>query len=746
MKDTILLYIIKGAIIISFFTPLYVSSAFIFPFVFPKTALFQIFVEIMFFAWLILMFERPEFRPSRSRLFWALAIFLFIIFLTSILGVNFYLSFWSSYERMTGFVTMLHYFAYFLVLSSVLKTKKDWLMIFDFFIIANLVLCVVGLGQKLGIEGFLLAGQGRISATFGNPAYFGAYLLFILFFIVFMYFQRQAKWQKIYYIGAFLFTFTIFFWTQTRGALLAFGGSLILFLAAMLFWPKNQGENAIIAKFRTNLKRISAVILIVFILFVSSVYLFRNASWVKNSLTLSRLANISAAEATSQTRLLAWRMSWQAVKERPVLGWGWENYNVVFNKFYDPNLYPVENWFDRAHNIVFDTLTTTGFMGFFSFLGIFAVALIIIWRAFKQKRIDFLNGALFAILPLGYLVQDFFVFDMLFSYLPLFTFLAFVNWIEKGQKNLSDKAQAPKTMKPNLFLQLVIIVAFIFSIYSLNIKPALAGNYGIRAMAVQEGGLATVEKNFRQSLDYGTFGRFEVRLQLFETAKSLMINYQKYPEKKSVEDFVRLALEEGDKTIKERPTDARYAVTIGELNLVAAQFDSTRIKRAEEIFEMALKLSPTKQIILFGLGETKLRLGKNEEGIGYFKKAVELNDKIFDPHWNLATMYFAINDKADGEKKLADIEQKFGKDILTGKNYLRLGDILRTNNDLPGAISYLLKGLQIEPQNADLYASLADSYAATGQIVKAKEAAQKLLELNPSMKEQVEQFLKSLEQ
>ena len=71
-------------------------------------------------------------------------------------------------------------------------------MIFDFFVLANLVLCFVGLGQKLGIEGFLLAGKGRISATFGNAAYFSAYLLFTLFFIVFMYFQRQAKWQKIY--------------------------------------------------------------------------------------------------------------------------------------------------------------------------------------------------------------------------------------------------------------------------------------------------------------------------------------------------------------------------------------------------------------------------------------------------------------------------------------------------------------------------------------------------------------------
>ncbi|PIS31899.1 MAG: hypothetical protein COT41_00495, partial [Candidatus Portnoybacteria bacterium CG08_land_8_20_14_0_20_40_83] len=127
-----------------------------------------------------------------------------IVILASIFGVNFGLSFWSAYERMTGIVTLLHYFVFFLVLCSVLKTKKDWLLVFDFFIIASLLLSFFALGQKLGIKSFLLAGQGRVSSTFGNPAYFAAWLLFILFFIAFMFFQKQSKKWEIYYGAAFL--------------------------------------------------------------------------------------------------------------------------------------------------------------------------------------------------------------------------------------------------------------------------------------------------------------------------------------------------------------------------------------------------------------------------------------------------------------------------------------------------------------------------------------------------------------
>src|SRR4030042_4893276 len=176
MKSQTLATIIKALIIISLFAPLVVSSDFIFPFFFAKTAAFHIWVEISFFLWLILIISRPQYRPKRSRIFWAISFFLFIVILASIFGVNFGLSFWSAYERMTGIVTLLHYFAYFLILASVFKTKKDWLLIFDFFIAVSLLLSFFALGQKLNIQSFLLAGQGRVSSTFGNPAYFAAYL------------------------------------------------------------------------------------------------------------------------------------------------------------------------------------------------------------------------------------------------------------------------------------------------------------------------------------------------------------------------------------------------------------------------------------------------------------------------------------------------------------------------------------------------------------------------------------------
>ena len=533
MKISILLTTIKILIILSFFTPLVVSGNFIFPFVFPKTMIFQILVELMFFAWILLAIEKPEFRPRRTMIFWGIAIFLTVMFLSSFLGLDFSHSFWSNYERMTGLVTLLHYFAFFIVLTSVLRTKKDWLLIYEFFIGASLLVSFAAFFQKINVKIISLAETGRLSSTLGNPAYLAAYLLFVLFFAAFMFFQRKSKGAKYYYAGVFLFTLLIFFWTETRGALLAFGGAAFLFLLAMVFWPKEKQEPEAISRFRLKFRKLAAVVLICFILVVSFVYIFKNSSFIRNSPALSRLTDISFSEATTQTRLLAWKMSWKGFLERPILGWGWENYNVVFNKFYDPLLYPIENWFDRAHNLLFDLLVAGGIFGLLGYLAIFAAALAVLWKALRAGWIDFLNGALFAVLPLAYLVQDFFVFDMLFSYLPLFLFLAFVSWIGGKNENSASNSVKEKNLKPSAFLKISLAAVLIFVLYVVNLRPALAGFYGIRALALQSQNSQMALDAFKKSLGYGTFGRFEVRLQLFEAAKNIMAGYGNYKDKKS---------------------------------------------------------------------------------------------------------------------------------------------------------------------------------------------------------------------
>ena len=65
---------------------------------------------------------------------------------------------------------------------------------------------------------------------------------------------------------------------------------------------------------------------------------------------LNRLAQtkiLDVNDPSTQFRLITWKLSWNAFKEKPIFGWP-ENYLVAYEKYYDPE-YAVygESWLDR---------------------------------------------------------------------------------------------------------------------------------------------------------------------------------------------------------------------------------------------------------------------------------------------------------------------------------------------------------------------------------------------------------------
>ena len=73
-------------------------------------------------------------------------------------------------------------------------------------------------------------------------------------------------------------------------------------------------------------------------------------------------------------------MAIKGFQERPILGWGQENFNYVFNKNYDPGMWGQEQWFDRTHNVILDWLVAGGILGLLAYLSIFFSTLYYVWR------------------------------------------------------------------------------------------------------------------------------------------------------------------------------------------------------------------------------------------------------------------------------------------------------------------------------------------------------------------------------
>jgi len=129
MNKNILKWIIYTGLFLIPFVPFLVYSSFFFPFITSKAFTFRIIVEIIFGAWIILAALAPEFRPRKSIILYSLLTFIFVIGLADLFGVAPVKSFWSNFERMEGFITILHLGALFLVIGSVFKDRewKWWL-------------------------------------------------------------------------------------------------------------------------------------------------------------------------------------------------------------------------------------------------------------------------------------------------------------------------------------------------------------------------------------------------------------------------------------------------------------------------------------------------------------------------------------------------------------------------------------------------------------------------------------------
>jgi len=452
-----------------------VSTSTLFPFIVGKYAFFRTTVGLALIFFLIgLLFDKQRLsfvNDQLSNIFKrplviAVSLFVFIFVLAGFFGVDPANSFWSNFERGEGGLQMIHLWLFFSLSILLFREEKDWRTIFRVMIFAGVLMALYGflaLFQDSAQPHFFRAigpsiydrdpmtpdivgsafswSNYRFAGTLGNPAYVAIYSIFLLFYAAYLYFAKHYKnpfsWQSVllYILGII---FLIVFWlAATRGAFMGLVATLMAFIFYFIYSKK---------AYRKWLFLVMALI----VLTVSAMVYFKDAAFVK-SIPGSRLFDISFSAQTFQHRTFMWKMAWDGFKERPLLGWGPENYLEVFDRHFNIKYFkPSEGfgaWFDRAHSIYFDYLVETGILGFLSFIGIWAVFywhslkllisnnLQIIAQNYRQKRDSnkdifdsrglLIQRALIFALPISYLVQGIVLFDILPIYINLFMFLAF---------------------------------------------------------------------------------------------------------------------------------------------------------------------------------------------------------------------------------------------------------------------------------------------------------------------------------
>jgi O-antigen ligase len=601
--------ILKWAIFVGLFAlpfvPFFVSSSLFFPFITTKAFAFRIIVEIIFAAWALLALIDAEYRPKRGAVLWALAAFLGVVGLATIFSVEPVKSFWSNFERMEGYVTMLHLGALFLVMSSFFK-EKEWKWWWNTTLSASALMIAYCLFQLMGaLE--IHQGGVRVDGTLGNAAYLALYFLIHIFIAGLFLFRAKTRGMRLTY-GLLMFgQIFILYSTATRGAILGLLGGL--FIAAILNITNKESERA---------RKWSRVLLGGLVALIAVFFLVRDTSFVQNSQTLARFANLSLTSWKTEGRAFVWPMAIEGIKERPLLGWGQENFNYVFAEHYQAEMYRLEPWFDRAHNIFLDWGISAGLLGLGAYLSLYIVLLITIWKdgALSRMERSVLTGLIAA-----YFFNNLFVFDNLVSYTLFIALLAYVHSQVSSRLILGadSKGLTSEDSRPIALPAALITIATLGIIYFVNIKPIIANTNLIGALqTVQIGGSqAPAMGYFRKAYEASRLGRPEV-VEWMSSSAGTVLGDESVPmaERNDYFTFARNAVEG---MAEELGGDPRYEIVAGNFLLSTGQLDAALV-----YFERAREIMPEKQAILFNIGQVLYYKNERARALEVFRQAYDL--------------------------------------------------------------------------------------------------------------------------
>lgn len=725
MSQNTLKRIIQSGLVAVLFVPILISGKFLFPYIHLKNASFRVIVTVLLVLAIWYLWQQGEIYGRKNYVLFAFTGIFLVEVVAGIFGVNPYNSFWSNYERMDGIVLFFHLLLYLWLLIQFFQTKEEWLWLLRSSLVVALILSIYGLAQRAGVSNaWILPNDApRIASTIGNPAYFGGYLLFHVFFSGILLYLDRVRWRQVIYAIGVLFFIYMMYATGTRGPFLGF----VVGLGVMgLLYFKHAGK---------KLKIGIAIGLLLIPL--SGLFLFsqRNSEWLKNYSTFHRIANINLKDLTTIDRINTYVTSWHAYTDRPLFGYGPENYRYGFNKYYNPDLH--EQWFDRAHNVIFDYLNLGGPLALLFYLSMLAAAVYYLWQA---RRDDYFLSVLLIGLVSAYFFQNLFVFDSLNTYLPLLVTMAMSGWLYLRNQNHSwQLSNSIRAWQMPLVAAGVIFV--ILSNYFIVIKPARANLIAIEAFRHTQADPAKSLELFEQAIAMNTYGSREIMLQMNNFASAIVRDQNQTVEfrQKVFNTNRRYALAHLEKD----PADIQFRMLLANTYLNYGTLDNTYVQKTVDLLEPRIGDSPDRLELYFTLAQAYLGLNNLEKAGLYAKTAFDKTQTKPAVYLNLMNYYAAAQDGENFTKTADEYETKFELGLTEWQQlsefYYNVGLFERAEMILRDKI------ISQDPNNLQNYAGLVAVLRGQGRLEEAIALLEELKLAFPQAAKDIESYIKQLE-
>ncbi|MEW6680581.1 MAG: O-antigen ligase family protein [bacterium] len=412
--------------------PLYFNPNLENPFDLGKATVMRVLSLIMISIWLMKVLLIGH-RFIRTPLDLPITAYLLVSTLATIFSVSPLLSFIGFYRRYEGLSTLMIYIILFYVTVNFINNRKLLKLTINTAILAGVLTSIYGILQYYKVDPFrfeLFEGF-RVHSTTGNPAYLAAYLIMVLPLALSMYLLEEKKdshpskkkrdkrtrekeflpylsmLRPWWYLISFVLIYICLFFTFTRGCILGFIGSMLLF--GILSWR---------AKIIKNKRR----------LWIFLGILIPMTAWLcvgPGKVVIQRFTSERVKEVKTQpeeklqlkkevqpkekplfkkipeeelvlpsepkedttkiefagsagSRIRTWKIVLKMIADYPLLGVGPESMALVYPLY-------ASFGFDRAHNDILDTAVTRGIIGLITYLWLLVSFAIFAYRCYKKS-------------------------------------------------------------------------------------------------------------------------------------------------------------------------------------------------------------------------------------------------------------------------------------------------------------------------------------------------------------------------
>lgn len=587
--------------------------------------LISIIVTIIFAIWLFK--KGNKLIVPKSPIFGIVSVYLVFLFISASFGLNMNVSFWSLATRTSGLWYFLHLgiFSYilYLTLDTVEKRKK-------LILVTIISTTIYSLCAFFSAEGINIFFKTYISDafTFGNSSFAAMYVFGVFLLSIYYVLQSQKRRWWMYLIPPLLLINPNFMnsgilvgnieqGTTLLGEAKATSVLVVLSILFLMFiWA--------ISKIKDTSRRSKVTYGIFFgaiiIMILSTVSLFSPGGFLRK---------VYLSQSTA-ARPIMWEMSANAIKQRPVLGWGTDNFERVFEMNYDSRLleerYGNEAWFDRAHNVFIDQAVENGLIGLLIYILIYIV---VIWCMIRvMLRSTEKNDRTLASILIVYFTLHFVelqtAFDTTISYPMVMLMLVLV--VVLYQKNSSKKVEWQIDSWPKYLIASILII---FSLWSLifgwwPLTRAEFANGSIRKIGNSEGRLSEYPILLSSNIDKHSF--------LWRMSTDFEIGISKDP--KVIEDpktllELRKEIEFFQKTygdyIKENPTHYRSHLNLADMLIYERLLGVDKLGEAQKVLDEAIKLVPQAPQAYWIKAVAYIYMKKFDLAREYAKKGLDIN-------------------------------------------------------------------------------------------------------------------------